>query len=159
MWRAWKTSRQNRNRTLMKNIAAPILVAALGAFAFADAYAARAYPKAVTLPKLAIDKNTVDTDDRAQSEFILRDKTEVHRGKVWLGYLDYETAWGGDKRTALDGIVSELQKGGWEVMMRDEPRVPPLATLKLVTDDNKVLWASVEVFDKARVLVLEQSED
>jgi hypothetical protein len=143
----------------MKNTTATILVAALGAFAFADAYAARGYPKAVTLPQLPIDKHSVDTDDRAESEFILRDKTEIHRGKVWLGYLDYEKSWGDDKRNALAGIVSELQKGGWEVMMRDEPRVPPLATLKLVTDDNKVLWASVEVFDKARVLVLEQAEN
>jgi hypothetical protein len=155
----WKTLRQNRNPTLMKKVAAVLFVAALGAFPFANAYAAYRYPKQATLPKLPIDGNFVHTDARAESEFILRDKTEVHRGKLWLGNLDYQKAWGDDKRNALDGIVSALQKGGWEVMMRDEPRVPPLATLKLVTDDNKVLWASVEVFDKARVLVLEQTQD
>jgi hypothetical protein len=143
----------------MKNIAATILVAVLGALPFADAYAAYRYPKQASLPKLPIDGDFVHTDARAESEFILRDKTEVHRGKLWLGNLDYRKAWGDDKRNALDDIVSALQKGGWEVMMRDEPRVPPLATLKLVTDDNKVLWASVEVFEKARVLVLEQNED
>jgi hypothetical protein len=143
----------------MKMLAACLAVAALGAGPFVDAYAAKGYPKAVTLPKLPIDRNGVETSERAESEFILRDKTEVHRGKVWVGNLDYSKAWGEDKRAALDGIVGSMQSGGWEVMMRDEPRVPPLATLKLVTKDNKVLWASVEVLDTARVLVLEQAED
>jgi 3-deoxy-D-manno-octulosonate 8-phosphate phosphatase (KDO 8-P phosphatase) len=63
-----------------------------------------------------------------------------------------------DKRAALEEIVESLKKGGWEVMMIDEPRQPPLATLKLTTDDNRVMWASVEMFDTARVLVLEQDE-
>jgi len=143
----------------MKNIAALIFVAALSAYPFMNAYAVGAYPKAVTLPALPIDGNFVHTDKRGESEFILRDKTEVHRGQVWLANLDYRKAWGDDERKALDGIVTSMKAGGWEVMMRDEPRVPPLATLKLVTDDNKVLWASVEVFDRARVLVLEQTED
>jgi hypothetical protein len=147
-----------RRGTTMR-ISACILVAALAASAFANAYAARGYPSFVTLPNLPIDKNAVDTDSKAESEFILRDKTELHRGKVWLGYLNYQKAWGGDRRDALNGIVRELEKGGWEVMMRDEPRNPPLATLKLTTDDNKVMWASVEVFDKARVLVLEQRSE
>jgi len=30
-----------------------------------------------------------------------------------------------------------MQKGGWEVLLRDEPRNPPLATLKLTTKDNR----------------------
>jgi hypothetical protein len=136
---------------------APVFVALFLGFPFVEAYAG-AYPKYVTLPDLPVDKHAVDTDSRAESEFILRDRTEVHRGHVWLGYLDYQQRWGDDKRNALDGIVTAMQKGGWEVMMRDEPRNPPLATLKLTTDDNKVVWASVEVFDKARVLVLEQRE-
>lgn len=136
---------------------AALFVAALLAFPFAGAYAG-SYPRYVTLPDLPIDKRAVDTDARAESEFILRDKTEVHRGKAWLGYLDYKGKWGDDKRQALEGIVAAMQKGGWEVMLRDEPRIPPLATLKLTTDDNKVVWASVEVFETARVLVLEQRE-
>ena len=60
-----------------------------------------------------------------------------------------------DPENALAGIVNEMQKGGWEVMLRDKPRNPPLATLKLTTKDNKEVWASVEVFDTARVLVIE----
>lgn len=136
---------------------APALVALFLGLPFTGAYAA-SYPGYVTLPDLPIAKRAVDTDARAESEFILRDKTEVHRGQVWLGYLEYRSKWGEDKRQALDAIIDALQKGGWEVMMRDEPRNPPLATLKLTTDDNKVAWASVEMFETARVLVLEQRD-
>jgi hypothetical protein len=134
-----------------------VFVAVLAAAPLANAYAASAFPRSVTLPPIPIDKRAVDVHANAESEFILREKTEVHRGKVWLGYLDYR-AWGPDKRLALERIVDSLKKGGWEPMMIDEPRRPPLATLKLVTDDNRVLWASVEIFDTARVLVLEQDE-
>ena len=123
----------------------------------AGAYAAQSFPRSVTLPALPIAKQSVDVHAKGESEFILRDKTEVHRGKVWLGYLDYRK-WGPDKRVALERIVASLKQGGWEVMMIDEPRQPPLATLKLTTDDNRVLWASVEVFETARLLVLEQDE-
>ena len=142
----------------MKPVSAALLVAASLAFPFAKAYAAEAYPKYVTLPDLPIDRNVVHTDERAQSEFFLRDKRELHRGHVWLGHLDYRAKWGEDRRNALDGIVAAMQAGGWEVMMRDDPANPPFATLKLTTDDNKVVWASVEVSEKARVLVLEQRE-
>ena len=142
----------------MKKLAAPLLVAALAAASLSGAYAASSFPRSVTLPALPIEKQTVDVHARGESEFILRDKTEVHRGKVWLGYLDYKGKWGPDKRLALDRIVESLKAGGWEVMMRDEPRQPPLATLKLTTDDNRVLWASVEIFETARLLVLEQAE-
>ncbi len=124
----------------------------------AGSYAASAFPRAVTLPELPIDKHAVDVHANGESEFILRDKTEVHRGKVWLGYLAYNDRWGPDKRLALDRIVESLKTGGWEVMMIDEPRQPPLATLRLTTDDNRVMWASVEMFETARLLVLEQEE-
>ena len=135
-----------------------LLVAALAAAPFTAAYAAGAYPRAVTVQGIPIDKQSVDVHKKAESEFILREKTEVHRGTVYLGYLDYRGKWGADKRAALEGIVDSLKKGGWEVLMIDEPRKPPLATLKLVTDDNKVMWASVEMFETARLLVLEQDE-
>jgi len=125
---------------------------------FTDAYAARSFPGAVTVPALPLDKKAVDVHPGAESEFVLRDKTEVHRGKVWLGYLEYRAAWGPDKRLALERIVESLRKGGWEVMLIDEPRQPPLATLRLTTDDNRVMWASVEMFETARLLVLEQDE-
>ena len=141
----------------MIRIAHALLAAFLAVAPLASAVAASSFPRAVTLPALPIDKRAVDVDPKGESEFILRDKTEVHRGKVWLGYLDYK-AWGPDKRLVLERIVAALKKGGWEVMMLDEPRQPPLATLKLTTDDNRVMWASVEVFETARVLVLEQDD-
>jgi hypothetical protein len=143
----------------MKRIRWFAAVAALAAAPFAGAYAVHSFPKAVTLPPLAIDKQAVDVHPGGESEFILRDKTEVHRGKVWLGYLAYQDKWGPGKREALERIVDSLKQGGWEVMMLDAPRQPPLATLKLTTDDNRVLWASVEIFDTARLLVMEQDED
>jgi hypothetical protein len=139
-------------------IARMLLAAALAAVPAACAHAASSFPKAVTLPELPIDKRAVDVDPRGESEFILRQKTEVHRGKVWLGYLDYKAKWGPDKRLVLERIVESLRKGGWEVMMLDAPRQPPLATMKLTTPDNRVMWATVEVFDTARVLVLEQDD-
>ena len=135
-----------------------LLVAALAAAPFTAAYAASAYPRAVTVPAMPIHKQSVDIHKNAESEFILREKTEVHRGTVHLGYLDYRGKFGADKRAALEAIVDALKKGGWEVMLIDEPRQPPLATLKLTTNDNKVWWASVEMFETARLLVLEQDE-
>lgn len=141
----------------MRSLPLRLLVAAFIAAVFADAYGASSFPRAVTLPALPIDNKSVDVHPASESEFILRDKTEVHRGKVYLGYLDY-SEWGPDKRLALERIVDSLKKGGWEVMMIDGPRNPPLATLKLITDDNQVLWASVEMLDTARLLVLQQDE-
>ena len=61
---------------------------------------------------------------------------------------------GGDARAALGGIVGEMQAAGWEVMLRDEPRVPPLATLKHRKNGREV-WAQVEVQDRARITWLE----
>jgi hypothetical protein len=135
-----------------------LVVALLAAAPLTGAYAAGSFPRAVTLPAVPLEKRSVEVHKDAQSEFILRDKTEVHRGTVHIGHLDYSGKWGADKRAALEAIVESLKNGGWELMMIDEPRQPPLATLKLVTDDNKVLWASVEMFETARLLVLEQNE-
>jgi hypothetical protein len=135
-------------------IAAQLFVAILCAIPFADSYAAR-FPAYVALPDLPLDKNAVEAIEKAESEFILREKTELLRGRAWLGYLDYRAQWGDNKRDVLAGIVREMEQGGWEVLLRDEPRVPPLATLKFTTKDNKEVFATVEVFDKARVLVLE----
>ena len=142
----------------MRPLLRALAVAAILAAPFADAYAARSFPRVVTLPALPIDKQSVDEHASGESEFILRGKTEVHRGKVWLGYLAYKDKWGPDKRLALERIVDSLKAGGWEVMLLDTPRQPPLATLKLTTDDNRVMWASVEMFETARLLVLEQEE-
>lgn len=141
----------------MRNPAVALLVAVFIAAPVMDAYAAHSFPHSVTIPSLPIYGKAVDVRV-GESEFILRDKTEVHRGKVWLGYLAYQRKWGPDKRLALERIVDSLKNGGWEVMMIDGPRQPPLATLRLTTDDNRVLWASVEVAETARLLVLEQDE-
>src|SRR5258708_26686073 len=138
----------------MRRSLASLFVAAFIAQTFTYAYAARTYPDYASLPKVPIGASGVETEKR-EVEFILRDKTEVHHGRVWVGYLDYQKAWGENRRDARAGIVSEMQKGGWEVMLRDEPRNPPLATLKLTTKDNRDVWASVEVLDQARVLLLE----
>lgn len=112
------------------------------------------FPRAVTLPDLPLHKGGVEAKRYGEVEFVGREKVEVLRGRTWLGYLDYRAKWGDDKRNALAGIVHEMEKGGWEVVLRDEPRVPPLATLKH-GDDDKLLWARVEVFDQARVEVLQ----
>jgi len=138
----------------VNRIIASIFVAVVIGQPFTPAYAARAYPDYASLPKLPLEASGVDREKR-EVEFILRDKTEVHHGRVWVGYLDYQKAWGENRRDALAGIVNEMQKGGWEVMLRDEPRNPPLATLKLTTKDNRDVWASVEVLDQAHVLLLE----
>ena len=142
----------------MKRIHAVFVVAALCAAPLTAAYAAHSFPRAVTLPPIPIDKQAVDVDAKGESEFILREKTETHRGKVWLGYLAYQDQWGADKRATLERIVDSLKQGGWEVMLLDAPRQPPLATLRLTTDDNRVMWASVEIFETARLLVMEQDE-
>jgi hypothetical protein len=117
---------------------------------------AAGYPRAVTLPdELPLTRGGVEVQPYAQEEFIQREKTETLGGKVWLGYLDYRKKWGENKRNALAGIIHEMEKGGWEVLLRDEPAVPPLATLKHRDKDGTELWARVEIFDQARVAVLE----
>ncbi|HSJ98176.1 MAG TPA: hypothetical protein VLC53_13940, partial [Myxococcota bacterium] len=117
--------------------------------------AAAGFPRAVTLPDLPVLHGEVEVKPYAQEEFIERGKVQVIGGKLWLGYLEYRDKWGEDRRDALAGIINEMEKGGWEVLLRDEPRVPPLATLRRREDDGGQLWARVEIFDQARVAVLE----
>jgi len=90
----------------MRRSLAPFFVAVLIGQPFASAYAARAYPDYASLPKLPLESSGVDREKR-EVEFILRDKTEVHHGRVWVGYLDYQKAWGENRRDALAGIVAE----------------------------------------------------
>ena len=140
-------------------IASIVLAASLGAAFAADAIAEGSFPKYVTLPAVPVDGRTFVTDEHGESEFPLRGSKETHRGRVWLGYLDYGSRWKENRRAALDGIVASLKAGGWEVMMLDAPANPPIATLKITTKDNKVAWAKVEVDGTARVLVLEPTDD
>ena len=139
-------------------IATIILAASLGAASAASAVAGPSFPKYVTLPALPIDAGSFVKDEHGEGEFALRGSKETHRGRVWLGYLDY-SRWKADRRAALEGIVESLRKGGWEVMLLDAPANPPIATLKIATKDNKVAWARVEVDGTARVLILEPTDD
>ena len=140
-------------------IATAVFAALLVAASSASALAASSFPAYVTLPAIPVDGKTFVTDDHGESEFALRGSKETHRGRVWLGHLDYNARWKGDRRAALEGIVGALKNGGWEVMMLDAPANPPTATLRITTKDNKVAWAKVDVDDTARVLVLEPTDD
>lgn len=117
--------------------------------------AAASFPPYASLPKLPIANDTVETESYGQAEFTTRAKPEIVRGGSWKGSLVYVPAWGDDAKNALAGIVKEMEKGGWQVMFRDEPRNPPLATLKLARDGREA-WASVEVFDQAAVTLIER---
>ena len=128
---------------------------AVFALAFPAVAFAAGFPRVVTLPDLPVARGGVEVQPYAQEEFVQRGKSETFGGKVWLGYHDYREDWGENKRNALAGIIHEMEKGGWEVLLRDEPRVPPLATLKHRDKDGRELWARVEIFDLARVAVLE----
>lgn len=118
------------------------------------AASAASFPRYASLPRLPLANDTVEVESFGQAEFSTRERPEVHRGRTWLGYLVYEKKFGDDARKALGAILAEMEKGGWQVMYRDEPRNPPLATLKR-EKDGRVSWASVEMFEQARVAILE----
>lgn len=129
-----------------------IAAALLAAGAAAGAYAQLPpFPQAVAFP--ALPAMAQSGQSYGQHEFILRDRTVHLRGRLWTTDFDYSAA-APDARAALDGIVRDMQAAGWEVMLRDEPRVPPLATLKHRRDGREV-WAQVEVVDRARITWLE----
>lgn len=131
----------------MKRLAALLVALPLAAFA-------AAFPPYASLPRLPIANDSVEVESYGQMEFITREKPQVARGKTWLGYLVYPPHWSEDPKHALAEIVRPMQAGGWEVMYRDDPRNPPLATLKR-EKDGRVSWASVEIFEHARVAILE----
>ena len=86
-------------------------------------------------------------------EFPSREKKEVLKGRIWRGDVIY-SARATDPRRALAVLIDDLVKAGWEVMLRDEPGNPPLASLKY-SKDGKDWWALISVFDRAKVTVLE----
>jgi hypothetical protein len=138
----------------MDRIAAALLFT-IAAYAAPQAHAATpGFPDYAPVPQLPVADDSIATEGYGQMEFVLRDKTEVKRGRTWLGYLVYAPTWGADARDAFAGIVADIQKAGWEVMLRDEPRIPPLATLRYKRGGHE-LWASVEIYDEARVALLE----
>lgn len=130
-------------------------IAAALALCLPVAALAASFPRTVTLPDLPFARGGVEIKPWGKEEFIRDGANQTLGGKVWLGYIDYQDEWGENRRNALAGIVHEMQKGGWEVVFRDEPAVPPLATLKLREKDGTELWARIEIFELARVAVLE----
>ena len=130
----------------MIRLAALLLLAPLAALA------AR-FPPYASLPRLPIANDAVEVESFGQAEFVTRERVQLQRGRIWLGYLVYARQHD-DPRKALAAIVTEMEKGGWQVMYRDEPRHPPLATL-MREKDGRVSWASVEIFEQARVAILE----
>ncbi len=134
-------------------IARIIFLAASTLATVVDSYAqVPAFPTAVSFPALPAAAQAGQS--YAQHEFILRDRTVKLRGRLWSTDFDYSTAQAGNARAALDAIVADMGKAGWEVLLRDEPRNPPLATLKHGRDGRE-LWAQVEVVEAARITWLE----
>jgi hypothetical protein len=129
---------------------AALIAAALGA---ACAYAQLPpLPQAVVFPSMPASSQSGQA--YGQHEFVLRDRTVKLRGRVWTTDFDYAAVQADDPRAALARILGDMQSAGWEVLLRDEPRVPPLATLKSRRDGREV-WAQVEVNERARVTWLE----
>jgi hypothetical protein len=127
-------------------------IAVTAALAAACAYAqVPPFPQAVSFPPLPAASQAGTT--YAQHEFILRDRTVKLRGRLWTTDFDY-AARNPDPRATLGTIIRDMQAAGWEVALRDEPRKPPLATLKHKRGGREV-WAQVEVADTARITWLE----
>lgn len=135
------------------SIARILAVAALCFVAVTHSYAqVPAFPMAVSFPSLPAASQ--QGQRYAQHEFILRDRTVTLRGRMWSTDFDYAATPASDARAALAGIIAELQESGWDVVLRDEPRNPPLATLKHKGNGREV-WAQVEVQGTARITWLE----
>ena len=100
------------------------------------------FPAAVTLPDVVRTKGDVKTESYGQVQFTMRDKTELVRGKKWTGLVQV-TGFAPEDRHYLDAIADTMEKGGWEVLLRDVPRNPPLVTLRR-TADKKEVWVSIE---------------
>jgi outer membrane protein OmpA-like peptidoglycan-associated protein len=124
-------------------------------FAFSLAAAAAGFPPYATLPQLPFANDGVEHENYGQAEFTLKDKTDVFRGKHWAADLVYAPKWGDDPRKALAQLVRELEKGGWQVVIRDDPSNPPYATMHY-TKDGKDAYVKLEIFEQARVTLVER---
>src|SRR5687768_13912420 len=105
------------------------LLAATGAYAQLPPF-----PQAIAFPPLPATSQAGMS--YAQHEFIMRDRTVKLRGRLWTTDFEY-TARSADARAALGAIIRDMQGAGWEVLLRDEPRIPPLATLKHKRDGRE----------------------
>jgi len=115
--------------------------------------AAPAMPAYVAVP-VAIPSGELTYENYGQHEFTLRDKTEIHRGKHWTVFASYTDKLGDDPRRALVAFASAMKKGGWDVVMQDEPRNPPLATFHYAKN-GKDAWAEIEIGEQAGIRVIE----
>ena len=122
----------------MKRLA--LLLAAL--LPFAAAASPKGYPPIVNIPAIDNAGEGPNVESYGQWEFTLRDKREVYRGRSWESYVPFPKPYPDDK-AAIAALVDPLKKAGWEVMMLDVPRNPPLATLKYAKD-GKETWLHVE---------------
>jgi outer membrane protein OmpA-like peptidoglycan-associated protein len=100
------------------------------------------FPASVNIPSLNNVGEAPNVETYGQWEFTLRDKTQVVRGKSWEKYVPFPKPYS-DEKLALPPLVDDLKRAGWEVVLLDVPRNPPLATLKL-TRDGKETWLHVE---------------
>ena len=119
-----------------------ILAVGLSAIAGNASAAPSGFPAAATLPDALKTKDEVKAETYGQVEFTLRDKTEVIRGRKWTGHVQV-AGFGPEDRYFLDVVADAMEKSGWEVLLRDVPRNPPLMTLRR-TADKKELWVSIE---------------
>jgi outer membrane protein OmpA-like peptidoglycan-associated protein len=130
-----------------------LAAAALAALAFA-AHAV-SFPPYVSLP-VPVPADAVNHETYGQAEFTLRDKTEIHKGKYWSAYMPYTQKLGEDPRKALVAFIEAMQKAGWQVVLRDEPSNPPIASFHY-TRDGKDAWALISTGEDAKVTVVESS--
>lgn len=128
-----------------------VVVAALLAAVTAQA---AGFPPYLPLPAPVKIRGDVAVEGYGQAEFAVRGKAEVVRGKTWRGSVD-ATGLGGAK-LYFTPLVESFVHAGWEVMLRDEPSNPPIATFKRVKDGRET-WASTEGSAEAvAVVVVEQ---
>ena len=133
----------------MKTLLA-LVATCFAALAFA---AAPALPSYVSVP-VPVPADDVNHSTYEQHEFTLRDKTEIHRGKYWNVYVDYTQKLGEDNRKALVAFIDSMRKAGWEVVLQDIPRNPPLATFHY-TKNGKDAWAAIQTGEQAKITVVE----
>lgn len=121
----------------------------------ATAAHAAGYPAYLPLPAPVKIVGDVDVEGYGQAEFALRGTTEVARGRTWRGQVD-ATGLGAGAKGYFVPLVDAFVRAGWEVMLRDEPSNPPIATFKRVKEGRET-WASTEGNAEAlRVVVVEQ---
>lgn len=130
-----------------------VIVTLLLAFATgASGAGAGAFPPPVALNTYPV--MAVEAARFGEIEFPGRQQKEVRRGRIWRGDVMYQGKAGPNPRRALITMIDEMTAAGWEVMLRDEPGNPPLASLKY-EKDGKEWWALISVYEHAKVTILE----